>query len=366
MNTRSYSYQPDYAVPPGWILLEHIETLQMSQSELARRCGRSKKLISEIVAGKAKIEPLTALQLQRVLGVDSRIWLGLESDYRLHLEREAETRRATELMAWAKRFPVKDLYERGFINTTDSIAETIEGLLTFFGVGSKETWEARNTVRRVAYRHSPSFKSDQYALAAWLRIGEIEADMADIPAFNESAFRNVLRTVRESTSSTSKGMIAKAATRCAEAGVVLAIVKPIPGTALSGAAWWHNPRKPVIQLSGRHMRDDHLWFSLFHEAAHIIRHSKSEIFVHENKDKDVGEIEEEANDWAADFLIPRRDWDRFTGFGIFTRSAVAQFANQQEIAPGIVVGRLQHERYLDWSQLNGLKRRLQWVGSSDD
>lgn len=344
---------------------EHLETLQMSQSELARRCGRSKKLISEIVAGKAKIEPSTAVQLQRVLKVDSRIWLGLESDYRLHLERESEMRRATELMAWAKRFPVKDLYERGFVNTTDSIAETIEGLLTFFGVGSKETWEARNTAKRVAYRHSPSFKSDQYALAAWLRIGEIEAETTEIPAYNEMAFKNVLRTVRELTSSPSRGTIARAKMRCAEAGVVVAIIKPIPGTALSGAAWWHNPKKPVIQLSGRHMKDDHLWFSLFHEAAHLILHSKLEIFVHENKDKDVDSKEEEANDWAANYLVPRRDWDRFTGFGIFTRPAVVRFAKQQGIAPGIVVGRLQHEGYLDWGQLNGLKRSLRWVGQSN-
>ena len=36
------------------------------------------------------IEPKVALQFEKVLGVDASIWLGLESDYRVHLEREAE------------------------------------------------------------------------------------------------------------------------------------------------------------------------------------------------------------------------------------------------------------------------------------
>ena len=64
----------------------------MTPAELARRCGRSAKLISEIVAGKAPIEPRTALQLEKVLGVDAAIWLGIETDYRLQQTRAAEPR----------------------------------------------------------------------------------------------------------------------------------------------------------------------------------------------------------------------------------------------------------------------------------
>ena len=87
-------YNPDYAVPPGWILEERLEAESISLTELARRCGCSPKLISEIIAGNAPIELETALQFEKALGVDASIWLGLESDYRLHLDREAEARQA--------------------------------------------------------------------------------------------------------------------------------------------------------------------------------------------------------------------------------------------------------------------------------
>lgn len=83
-------YRPNYAVPPGGVLEERLEVEGISQAEFARRCGRSPKLISEIIAGKAPVEPATARQFEKVLGVAAGIWLGIESDYRLHMAREAE------------------------------------------------------------------------------------------------------------------------------------------------------------------------------------------------------------------------------------------------------------------------------------
>ena len=66
-------YRPNYAVPPGWILEEHLKVEGISQAEFARRCGRSPKLISEIIAGKAPVEPATARQFERVLGLTAGI-----------------------------------------------------------------------------------------------------------------------------------------------------------------------------------------------------------------------------------------------------------------------------------------------------
>ena len=77
-------YRPDYAAPPGWVLAERLSTQGISRAEFACRCDLSAKLISEIISGKAPIEPKTALQFERVLGVDADIWLGIERDYQLH------------------------------------------------------------------------------------------------------------------------------------------------------------------------------------------------------------------------------------------------------------------------------------------
>jgi len=39
------------------------------------------------VVGNAPVTPETALQLEKVLGLDASIWLGIESDHRQHRER---------------------------------------------------------------------------------------------------------------------------------------------------------------------------------------------------------------------------------------------------------------------------------------
>ena len=44
----------------------------------------------------------------------------------------------------------------------------------------------------------------------------------------------------------------------------------------------------------------------------------------------------------------------------FSEWSVQEFATQQGIAPGIVVGRLQHEGRIPWNRLNKLKVRLKW------
>ena len=106
MVASTYSYRPDYAVPPGWVLDEHLKSQSLSPAEFARRCGRSAKLISEIIAGKAPVEPKTALQFEKVLGLDASIWLAIEARYRLHQAREAEAKETRSAADWAETFPV--------------------------------------------------------------------------------------------------------------------------------------------------------------------------------------------------------------------------------------------------------------------
>ena len=360
MATLTNQFMPDYAVPPGWILAERLEAQGISHAEFARRCGRSPKLISDIIAGNAPIEPKTALQFEKVLDMDAGIWLGIESDYRLFKEREAEARQSEALASWAKKFPINELVKRGIIRKPLSSAETVSSLLTFFGVASFEAWQTRQGKAQLAYRHSPSFKSNEFTLTTWLRLGELEASRTDCADYKETTFKQSLKRIRSLTARQSDGVFDEVARLCSDAGVALVIIKPLPKTALSGASWWSTPRKAVIQLSARHMSDDQLWFSLFHEVAHILLHSKKNIFVHERNSVGTS-LETQADKWAADFLISPSIWKEFVDNSEFTKSDILRFAYEQEITPGIIVGRLQHEGLLEWqTNLNRLKVRLEW------
>ena len=357
MATATNQYRPDYAVPPGWVLQERLGAEGISHAEFARRCGRSPKLISEIIAGKAPLEPGTALQFEKVLGVDASVWLGIESDYRLHRAREAEAEAAAAAANWAKAFPVRDLVKRGCIERPKSETDAVSKLLAFFRVGSIDAWTARYARANAAYRHSPSFGSSEAVLATWLRLGELEAERQECAEYNEGRFKHAIRAIRGLTREPIEVALQRTAQLCNEAGVALALVPPLPKTALSAAAWWLSPRKAVIQLTARHKTDVHLWFSFFHEAAHLLLHSKKGIFVDEADGIDA-EHEVEANEWASNTLVSKRAWDRFVATSPRSQRAVRAFADEQGIAPGIVVGMLQHKGLLPWTHLNSLKIKL--------
>ena len=82
MNHQESRYNPDYAVPPGWILGDELERLNISPEEFARRCGLSAELINAIIAGDTAIDPETAERFNRQLGGCASIRLRMEHTYR--------------------------------------------------------------------------------------------------------------------------------------------------------------------------------------------------------------------------------------------------------------------------------------------
>lgn len=355
----TYKWTPDYATPPGWLLEEYLEDRGYSQAEFARRCGRSPKLISEIIAGKAPIELETALQFEKVLGLTASVWVNIETLYRLQLAKEAEAKKAGLEARWAKAFPIRELVNRGCFSRPESDSDLVSKLLTFFCVASRDAWKAKYSYANVAYRHSPTFSSDEKVIATWLRLGEIEAEKQECAPYNKGQFQKAVRRIRGLTREPIEIALEQAVTLCNEAGVAFVLVKPLQRMALSGAAWWLSPRKAIIQLTARHKTDDHLWFSFFHEAAHVLLHSKKAVFVDEGNGSDT-EQELEANKWASNILVPEAAWKQITQVTPLNATVVNEFAKKQNIAPGIVVGRLQHEGILDWSRLNDLRVRLRW------
>jgi HTH-type transcriptional regulator / antitoxin HigA len=142
---------------------------------------------------------------------------------------------------------------------------------------------------------------------------------------------------------------------CAACGVAVVFVPEVPGSRASGVTRWLTPVKALIQLSLRYRTDDHLWFTFFHEIAHVLRHGKTDVWIEATASVDDPH-EAEADRFSRDVLIPPREAGRLPT--LRSPSEVYDFADSIGIAPGIVVGRLQHDRYRPPSKGNQLKRRL--------
>ena len=71
------------------------------------------------------------------------------------------------------------------------------------------------------------------------------------------------------------------------------------------------------------------------------------------------EDEKAADKWAGDILIPHEDLEIFKRNKEYSERSVLQFAKEQGIAPGIVVGRMQLEGMIQYSALNHLKEQYE-------
>ena len=94
--SRTITRDPDWAGPaisPGEMLLhEFLEPLGLRQSEVAQRLGVSANRLNEVVRGKRRITPDTAIRLSRFLATSPEFWIRLQADRDLH--------RAARRVAW--------------------------------------------------------------------------------------------------------------------------------------------------------------------------------------------------------------------------------------------------------------------------
>jgi len=353
------TFEPDYAIPPGEILTEYLDSLGMSQRDLAARTGLAPKTVNEIVQGKAPITAETALKLERVVGRPAHFWQNLESLYQEARVRERDREHLAQDLDWLQRVPVKAMAKLGWIEKVDSDYGRLDLVLRFFGVSSVERWAAIWEGGGVAYRQSNRSETHPEAVSAWLRRGEIEAQAIRCAPFDKPGFRRVLDEARALTREPPECFQPALVERCASVGVAVAFVPELPKTGVSGATRWLTPDKALVQLSLRYKSDDQLWFTFFHEAGHVLLHGKRDVFIEGDGVED--EKEQEANRFAADHLIPPSALRRLLTGGRPALAQIQSFAREIGIAPGIVVGRLQREGVLEHRVGNGLKRRLCWA-----
>ena len=353
-------FEVPYAVPPGETLQETLDALGMTQAELARRTGLTPKTINHIVKGTAPITPTTALALEKATGVRARFWNNLEVNYQEALSRSAEREALKNDVDLLDELPHRELVKRGVISDTPDKVELLRRVLAFFGVIDRSTWEAVWLKPVAAFKQSEKLKAHPGAVAAWLRLGEIEASHVECAEFSKERFRNALERIRSMTRDDVEQYAPKMVELCAESGVALVFVPEIKGARAWGATRWLTPAKAVIQLSLRYKWEDHFWFSFFHEAGHVLLHGKRDTFI--DSDGGDSEFEDEANRFAARILIPR-EYEPELPY-LRSLAQITEFAERIELHPGIVVGRLQREKVIDYRVGNRLRRKLEFVEGS--
>ncbi|MEG0835900.1 MAG: helix-turn-helix domain-containing protein [Christensenellaceae bacterium] len=342
----------------GDIVKEYLEQYGITQKDLANRTGISEKHISNVLSGNSRLTEDFALKLEKVMpDVPASYWLNYESKYREQLAREKETYNLsrTDLKEVAKRFCFKEIFKGLNLSLTEQAVE----MLKMLGISDFAHFDT------AFQRFEAEFMEDggeKEAIAIWLGLCEDEAelqnnDLSSI-AFSPSQLKASFPKFKSIANNDNLEASLKSCRKLLNSvGVYFVVCAAVPGCKVRGALT-HYKGHPAIYISGRFKTQDHVWFAILHELAHLLLHYQKNdtILSYEDDVSDSRDKEREANEFAREYFIDRAAYKVFTSKKVFTSASIRNFAAQQGVTPAIVVGQLQHDGFIAYSEGNNLRK----------
>lgn len=348
----------EYVVAPGETILELLEANCMTQLDLSDKTGINKKTINEIINGKAPITTSTALKLEYVFNIPASFWNNLESSYRETLERQNDIKLIEEEEKYLNNIPYNEMSKRNwdYIESTRDPYERVVNLRKFFSVASLGF--DTELKRKLAFRKTDNNNFSLESLYCWLRYGEIVSNKEQYSKFDIDKLKESVVEIRKLVNKPFLEQYQTIKNILKECGVSLVFEPHLPNTYVNGVSYKVSCDKAIIMISDRCKKDDILWFTLFHEIAHLIKHSKKEVFVDlENVEKT--DIEKEADEFSRNILIPDKIYKEFINNNHnLDDKIIKEFSNKNNISPGILIGRLQKDGIIEWNKFNNLIIRI--------
>ena len=345
---RSRSY---IATPPGATIKEQLNDRGMSQKEFAARMDMSEKHISKLINGDVQLTPEMAVRLEMVLGVPAKFWNSLEAIYREKIiKAEAENAMDADV-EMAKQFPYSEMAKFDWVPETRDTKEKVTNLRKYFEVVELPLLGSEQITRIACRRLAITEKSD-LALMAWAQEAKIKARGIQTAPINIKGMIFAMPEIRKMTVLKPKEFCPQIKKCLANCGIALVFLPHLKGSFLQGASFIDG-NKIVVGLTARGKDADKFWFSLFHELAHIA-------LGHVGQLHGISEDDEKAaNSWAGNMLIPSEDFEAFRKNRDYSERSILQFAKDQGIAPGIIVGRMQLKGMIKYSMLKDLKEKYE-------
>jgi len=336
---------PAEVFPPGEYLRDELDERGWTATEFAEILGRPAQAVSEILNGKKEITVETAAELGDALGTSAELWLSLQANYRLHLLRSDQpaltpVARRARLRALV---PVRELQRRTWLPETDDLDVLEAAVCDLLEISSPHAEPAFAVAARRANSAS-AFTPEQMAWIA--RVRQLASDRVQT-AFDREGLEALGVDLPRRV--TDPYHLTDLHEWLAECGVALVIELPLKSSKLDGIAMCCGGDRPVIGLSTRGDRFDGFIFTLLHEIAHLtLKHvGPDQMCIDEDLlNAAESDIERDANNLAGSWIFKG-------GFALPTHRPrlpeILAMARQYGVHSSLVIGRLQREGVLDWS-----------------
>ncbi len=346
-------YQSPVAVHPGDLIKEWLAENGMTSKEFSLRTGKPEKTISHILNGKSAIIKDVADRFEIVTGIPSDYILRFQAKYDADVARLAKKSSMERLWDnFGDLFPYNELVKKGWVERFTKEADKMRALLSFFALTSEEAFEEAYATYGVAYRRTGKASRSPYAVASWLRRGQILANkMAGTPhSPSKSKIEEQIPKFKEALKD---GSLEELKSLCMNIGIKLVFVENLPKASISGATYSYGGSR-VIQLSGKGKTLDKLTYNFFHELGHVY-HDHKGILVDDIEESVESEDEQMADSFAHEAIYA--DIKQFTNKP--TLSEVREEARRVGLAPCVVLGHLTHVGLVGYTESNSHYKPLQ-------
>jgi addiction module HigA family antidote len=345
-----------YAFHPGYYLREYLDETGYSQEDFANRLDTTPKNISLLIRGEQSLSTEMALKLSRFFGTSVKYWLNLQAEFD-SLKSLIEYKEELE----NEKIIFKDInysYFKNYFNLADhprKIEEQIIELRKFLKVSTlcvfkKKDYNARFRTSKLELNESNIVKANIMVQIAT----NISMNRNDIPKFEKKDFNKTIKNILSLTNMYDN-FFEKLKEFLFESGVDLIVLPNLMGSKINGAIKLINNHHIMLMVDDRKNYLDSFWFTLFHEIGHIINNDFGISF-----ENDHSEVEVAADEYAENILINPEDYKAFIKERILNKNSIINFSKRINRDPGIVVGRLQKDKYIsqdDW-KFNELKKRF--------
>lgn len=350
-------YKNLIAFHPGSYLEEIIEELNMTQEEFAKRINLSTKTVSKIINGKANITPEVASSLPSVTGISAKTWLNLQDSYDLKIQEIESEKQLDQEKETLKAIDFNYFIKNNFIeNKKYNITQKINTLRSLFHINSLTYLKVFNPT--ISYRKSQQTEKSIINSNILVELGMNQARNKANVKFDKSKLNELLPEIKKMPLQHPRAFYKDLEEKLHDCGIILVCMPSLRGSSMNGAVKKFKNGSIMLLLTDKNKNSDIFWFSLVHEIGHITNNE----FYSSNTNKEDYQINEKAaNAFASDFFIDHDDYQEFLSQRNFSKNAIIRFANKQEIPAGFVVGRLQYDGLIEFSQFNYLKSKYQVI-----
>ena len=349
-------YKDLIAFHPGSYVEEIVEDLNITQAEFAARLEVSPKTISKIINGKENITSSIANKLSKVTGISIKTWLNLQANFDSKIE-EIENEKNQNEKKVCNCINFSYLESNGYIaKKRYKLKQKIEVLHKLLNLSNLTRLEDFNAA--VSYRRSTSTNERKSIICSnvMLELATNNARNKTANKYNRDKLLKILPTIKKMILEDPDLFYPKLKKLLLTCGIVLEALPNLPGARLNGATKKFKNGSVLLLITDKNKYADIFWFSLVHELGHIYY----EDFYSGYKDKNqYQEKERKADQFATDFFISQKEYKSYVSEGIFTSRTIKTFAKKTKVSAGIVVGRLQSDGLINFSQFNKLRDKYE-------